>query len=85
MFAAEYASNAVVQTLISAGANVNAVNKKGETALMRAAENGELENVKSLLGAGANAQIRTKEGETVLSMSSDEEIKQILIAYGAVE
>lgn len=85
MFAAEYASSEVAQALISAGANVNAVNKKGETALMRAADGGELENVKSLLGAGANAQFRTKEGETALSMTSKEEVKQILIAYGATE
>jgi len=85
MFAAEYASNEVVQTLISAGANVNALNKKGETALMRAAENGELEIVKLLLGAGAKAQLRNKEGETALSMTSSEEVKQILISYGATE
>jgi len=85
MFAAEYASGDVVQTLISAGANINTSNKKGETALMRAAENGELENVKLLLGAGANAQLRNKEGETALSMTSNEEVKQILISYGATE
>lgn len=85
IFAAEYASNEVVQTLINAGANINASNKKGETALMRAAENGELENVKLLLGAGANAQLRNKDGETALSMTSSEEVKQILISYGAME
>jgi hypothetical protein len=84
-FAAEYASGEVVQALISAGANVNALNKKGETALMRAAENGELENIKLLLGAGANAQFRNKEGETALSMTASEEVKQILISYGATE
>lgn len=85
IFAAEFASDEVVQALITAGANINALNKKGETALMRAAENGELENVKSLLGAGANAQLRNKEGETALSMTSNLEVKQILLSYGATE
>jgi hypothetical protein len=85
MFAAEYAPNEVVQSLISASATVNAVNKQGETALMRAAKNGELENVKSLLGAGANVQIVNKERETILSMTDNQEVKQLLIAYGATE
>ena len=85
IFAAEFASGEVVQTLITAGANINALNKKGETALMRAAENGELENVKLLLGAGANAQVRNKEGETALSMTGSEEVKEILISYGATK
>jgi hypothetical protein len=85
IFAAEYASNDVVQVLISAGANVNAVNKQGETALMRAAENDSLEIVKTLLGAGANAQSISKEGETTLSMTNSEEVKQYLIAYGAIK
>jgi len=85
IFAAEYASNDVVKALISQGANINQLNKKGETALMRAAASGELEKVKSLLVAGANAQARNKEGETALSVTSDEGVKQILIAYGATE
>ncbi len=85
MFAAGYSSNEVVQTLIGAGANVNAINKKGETALMRAAENGELENVRTLLGAGANARLKSREGETAFSLTSKDEVKQILISYGATE
>lgn len=84
MLAAEYAKPEVLQTLISAGANVNAVNKRGRTALMTAADGGDLENVKLLLGAGANAQVIDKEGETALSAAGSEEVKQMLIAYGAV-
>lgn len=84
MLAAEYAKPEVLQALISAGANINAVNKKGRTALMAAADNGDLENVKILLGAGANTQAADKEGETALSVTSSEEIKQILVSYGAI-
>jgi len=84
MLAAEYAAPEVLQALISAGANVNAVNKKGRTALMAAADGGELENVKLLLGAGANAQAVDKEGETALSATGNQEVKQILISYGAI-
>ena len=71
-------------SVVIAGANVNAVNKQGRTALMRAADNGDLENVKFLLGAGANAQTVDKEGETALSSTSNEEVKQVLLAYGAI-
>ena len=84
MIASEYAKPEVLQILISAGANVNAVNKQGRTALMLAADNGDLENVKFLLGAGANAQTVDKEGETALSATSNEEVKQMLLAYGAI-
>ena len=84
MIAAEYAKPEVLQSLISAGANVNAVNKQGRTALMRAADNSDLENVKFLLGAGANAQTVDKEGETALSSTSNEGVKQVLLAYGAI-
>jgi len=38
-----------------------------------------------LLGAGANAQVRNKEGETALSMTGSEEVKEILISYGATK
>lgn len=84
MLAAEYADSQVLQALISAGANINAVNKKGRTALMAAADNGDLENVRLLLGAGANTQAADKEGETALSVTGSEEIKQILVSYGAI-
>lgn len=83
MRAAEYGKPEVLQALISAGANVNAVNKKGRTALMAAADGGDLENVKLLLGAGANAQMVDKEGETALSATGNQQVKQMLIAYGA--
>lgn len=84
MLVAEYVKPEVLQALISAGANVNVVNKKGRTALMAAADGGDLESVKLLLGAGANAQIVDKEGETALSATGSEEVKQMLLAYGAV-
>lgn len=84
MLAAEYAKPEVLQALISAGANINTVNKKGRTALMAAADSGDLENVKILLGAGANTQAADKEGETALSVTGNEEIKQILVSYGAI-
>ncbi|MDQ2746255.1 MAG: ankyrin repeat domain-containing protein [Acidobacteriota bacterium] len=84
MLAADYAKPEVLQALISAGANVNAVNKQGRTALMAAADGGDAANVKLLLGAGANAQMVDKEGETAMSLTSDEAIKQTLVAYGAI-
>ncbi len=72
-----------MQAWIYAGANVNAINKQNETALMNATEYGETEIVQLLLGSGANANARNRDGKTALSLAKTEEAKQYLIAYGA--
>lgn len=72
----------VVRLLLSAGADVNARDKQGNTALMLCRDDVEL--VEFLLKAGADPNVRNLEGETALSNSYDNEIKQVLIKYGAV-
>ena len=52
--------------LLQAGADVNAKNAKGETALMKAVEYGNFEKVDTLLNNGASVNARTKEGITPL-------------------
>jgi ankyrin repeat protein len=59
----------IVKALIAAGANVNAVNRDGQTALMLASY-GHLEIVKALIAAGANVNARNNEGETALMLAS---------------
>jgi hypothetical protein len=61
----------VVQTLIAAGANVNAVSKDGKTALIWAVNNEKLEIVEALLEAGANVavEVLNEEGEIDTVMS----------------
>jgi Carboxypeptidase regulatory-like domain/Ankyrin repeats (3 copies)/Ankyrin repeats (many copies) len=84
LLAAADASEAVVRVLILNGADLNAQNKKGRTALMLAAEAGNMENVKALLESGANANMQSKKGETAWSMTSAEDIRQVLISYGGM-
>ena len=68
---------AAVQTLLDAGADVNAEdNMEGRTALLWAASNGHADTVQVLLGAGANvdAQVKDndedKEGRTALILAA---------------
>jgi hypothetical protein len=77
-------SEEVVRALILNGANINAQNKKGRTALMQAVEEGNLENVQALLEAGADINLKDKSGETAWNKTSTEDIKHILVTYGAI-
>jgi hypothetical protein len=75
----------VLQILIGAGAKVDAQNNEGRTALMEAAYEENLEAVKTLLEAGAKVDLRDDEGKTALQLTDTEEIRKLLIAYGAVK
>lgn len=62
----------VVKALVAAGANVNAANRKGETALMEAADDGYADAVRALLAAGADRNMRDRRGETALDKARRE-------------
>lgn len=59
-----------VRALLAAGADVNATNKSGQTALMVAAVMGHGEIVASLIEAGADPHLRDRLGLTALEWSS---------------
>ena len=66
MKAAVQETPAEIAALLKAGADINAEDSSGWTALMYAAQAGKLESLKFLLTAGAKAGHRSKAGETVI-------------------
>lgn len=72
----------MIQFLVSRGANVNAQDDKGQTALMMAGENTDA--VKALIEAGADVNVRDREGNTALMMGSWA-VQQLLKQAGASE
>ena len=83
ILAAGRAKPEVIKALIDAGAPVRAKNKEGQTALMEAASNDDLETVKLLLESGAEVNAKNKEGETAWDLTTDDEVEELLVTYGA--
>ena len=72
MLAAPYGSPAMIETLLKAGANVNAKDARGMNALMLAvtSETQDVKVVERLLKAGADVNSSSSEGETVLDWAN---------------
>ncbi len=70
--AAQYADVSCVRTLLEHGADVNAREDYGETALMMAATDGCDDNISALLDHGANVNLRNQAGETALIMAAQD-------------
>jgi ankyrin repeat protein len=62
-------SREVVTLLVQAGADVNAVQAGGWTALHAAAQNGDAEMTKVLLKGGANIDVTAENGQTALDLA----------------
>ena len=75
-----------LQLIVDNGADVNAVNNDGETALLLACNAGQRESVDVLLEAGADASIVDVHGDTCLHKifhrECDQESLQLLLDYG---
>ena len=74
----------VLQALIDAGADLNAQDENGQTALMNAANFEELESVRALLLAGADVNFKNKDGESAWDLTAETEIEELLVSFGAV-
>ena len=77
---------AEVKRLIAEGADVNAENKKGSTALMWASGEGHPEVVRLLVDAGADVNAQNNKGYTASMWASyygQKEVAQLLIEAGA--
>lgn len=75
-----------IKILIKNGADVNAVNKSGQTALHKAVEKGNKEAVQELLKNGANINARDKKGQTALHnavKNGNKDIVKLLVDKGA--
>jgi ankyrin repeat protein len=67
---------------------VDASNNDGETALMKAAAEGLVNNVRALILAGANVNARDKKGKSALMYATDANeaaVARLLKAHGAIE
>ena len=72
------------QILLEAGAGVNARDKNGETALMWASRQGDVDRVKLLIKSGADVNaIDDAFGHTALMKANTAEVAQLLINAGA--
>lgn len=80
-------SDSIAELLINAGANVNAKNKGGKTALMEAAEQNYVDKLRVLLKApGIHLEQRDRNGRTALMMArsrAHQNCVRLLIAAGA--
>ena len=64
--AARQRNSAITDLLLKYGADVNAKDQNGNTALLVAAEHANVETITSLLKAGADVYAKDKEGHDVL-------------------
>jgi ankyrin repeat protein len=67
--------------LLAAGADVNARDAQGNTALLFCHRNVELASL--LLHAGADPNVRNNDGDTPLQRAGSDEMQRLLIKHGA--
>jgi len=70
----------VIPLLLDAGAPIDAVDNRGRTALMIAAELGRGAIVETLLARGADRSIADKSGKRALDLAADESVREKLAA-----
>lgn len=77
-YASDYGQKEIVEYLISRGANVNATDKFGITALLAAIWEGHTECVRLMIQNGADKNGTTPDGKPYLDVAEKPEIIQLL-------
>jgi len=78
LYASDYGQGDVVEYLIHKGANVNAADKHGITALLAAIWESHVHCVKILLKHGASKKGSTPDGTSYFQAAENEEIRNLL-------
>jgi len=76
----------LVKALPAAGADVNAKNNKGETALILASQIGTVDVIQALQAKGADVNAKTADGKTAIDSAKKgghDEIEAVLTQAGA--
>jgi len=66
--------------LINHGADVNAKDLRGRSALWFAVENGNIQTVKLLLAAHADVNVRDRQGRSISDIATNKQIADLLLA-----
>lgn len=77
---------AIIRKLLSSGADVNAIDQSGDTALLMAVRRNDFELTRILLEAGANREINDRFGQTPLILAArkgNSQIASLLLDSGA--
>jgi hypothetical protein len=80
--AADRADPRILEAILKAGANPNAMSPNGNTALCRASYNGHKQNVQLLLDHGANPELANRDGKIAMEIAANrghEEIVMMLL------
>jgi len=73
--AAENDHTAVLEFLITKGADMNAVDAGGRTALMHACENGKIDSIETLIRYGADESIKTKANKDARKLCQNDKVR----------
>lgn len=83
MAAAENSTVEIMRLLLENGADSRAVENDGWTVLMHAAYEDDIEKVRLILFAGADVNARNQKGETAWDITDDEDVRALLVGFGA--
>jgi excisionase family DNA binding protein len=78
MFAVSMNDIEAMRILLMQGANINASDREGKTALMQAASENNRESLKFLLEVGADARLKDLTGETALDMARRRKFDEVV-------